>query len=245
MFLGRTSPKQDCIDCHGPRALGDGSSFVDPAIFSRIVFGGDPVRPGEWSTPPVEARVKAAIRARYNDLRDIAAAEAHAREVELQATANAQRVKLEAEADAERVRLQAAAEAQHVKLDAGAHAEATRAIGEAEASATTAKGLAEGEAVRAKGIAEAEAIKARADALAENQDAVIGQQLAEHWPAIVEAAAKPFGNIDQMIVLNGAQGLSETLAQALSQGVAGLQLARNVLNGNSNNSGDPKPETPS
>ena len=175
----------------------------------------------------------------------IAAAEAHAREVELQATANAQRVKLEAEADAERVRLQAAAEAQHVKLDAGAHAEATRAIGEAEASATTAKGLAEGEAVRAKGIAEAEAIKARADALAENQDAVIGQQLAEHWPAIVEAAAKPFGNIDQMIVLNGAQGLSETLAQALSQGVAGLQLARNVLNGNSNNSGDPKPETPS
>src|SRR5215213_8805251 len=175
----------------------------------------------------------------------IAAAEAHAREVELQATANAQRVKLEAEADAERVRLQAAAEAQHVKLDAGAHAEATRAIGEAEASATTAKGLAEGEAVRAKGIAEAEAIKARADALAENQDAVIGQQLAEHWPAIVEAAAKPFGNIDQMIVLNGAQGLSETLAQALSQGVAGLQLARNVLHGSNDNGGDPEPRPPS
>jgi flotillin len=45
------------------------------------------------------------------------------------------------------------------------------------------------EAVRAKGMAEAEAIKARGDALAENQDAVIGQQLAEQWPAIVEAAA--------------------------------------------------------
>ena len=38
-------------------------------------------------------------------------------------------------------------------------------------------------------MAEAEATKARADALAENQDAVIGQQLAEQWPAIVEAAA--------------------------------------------------------
>jgi uncharacterized membrane protein YqiK len=161
----------------------------------------------------------------------IAAAEAQAKEVELQATVNAQRVKLEAGADAERVRLQAAAEAEHVKLDAGAHAEATRSIGDAEASATKAKGLAEGEAVRARGMAEAEAIKARADALAENQDAVIGQQLAEHWPAIVEAAAKPFGNIDQMIVLNGAQGLSETLAQALSQGVAGLQLARSLLSG--------------
>src|SRR5829696_1532235 len=85
--------------------------------------------------------------------------------------------------------------------------------------------------VKAKGMAEAEAIKARADALAENQDAVIGQQLAEKWPAIVEAAAKPFASVDQMIVLNGAQGLSEALAAALSQGVAGLQLARNLLSG--------------
>jgi hypothetical protein len=34
-----------------------------------------------------------------------------------------------------------------------------------------------------------------------------------------------------MIVLNGAAGLSEALAQALSQGVAGLQLARNLLAG--------------
>src|SRR5262249_11255012 len=124
--------------------------------------------------------------------------------------------------------------AEHVRVDAGARAEATRAIGEAEAAATKAKGIAEGEAVRAKGIAEAEAIQARADALSENQDAVIGQQLAEQWPAIVEAAAKPFGTIDQMIVLNGAQGLSDALAQALSQGVAGLQLARNLLAGASN-----------
>src|SRR5205085_1496089 len=96
---------------------------------------------------------------------------------------------------------------------------------------------AEGEAVRAKGMAEAEAIKARADALAENQDAVIGQQLAEKWPEIVEAAAKPFGDIDQMIVLNGAQGLSDALAQALSQGVAGLQMARTLLSGATGSNG--------
>ena len=161
----------------------------------------------------------------------ISGAEAERQEVELAAAANAERVKLAAGADAERVRLNAAAEAEHVRLNASAQAESVKAIGEAEASATQAKGMAEGEAVRAKGMAEAEAIKARADALAENQDAVIGQQLAENWPAIVEAAAKPFGQIDQMIVLNGAQGLSEALAQALSQGVAGLQLARNLLAG--------------
>ncbi len=60
---------------------------------------------------------------------------------------------------------------------------------------------------------------------------MIGQQLAEQWPAIVEAAAKPFGAIDQMIVLNGAQGLSEALAQALSQAIPGLQTARQLLSG--------------
>ena len=154
----------------------------------------------------------------------IAGAEAQAKEVELQAGANAQRVKLEAGAEAERV-----------QVESGARADSTRRVGEAEAAATQAKGLAEGEAVRARGMAEAEAIKARADALAENQDAVIGQQLAQQWPAIVEAAAKPFGDIDQMIVLNGAQGLSDTLAQALSQGVAGLQLARSLLSGATGN----------
>jgi uncharacterized membrane protein YqiK len=80
-------------------------------------------------------------------------------------------------------------------------------------------------------MAEADSIKARAVALAENQDAVIGQQLAESWPAIVEAAAKPFGSIDNLTVLNGAQGLSEVLAQAMSQGASGLQVARSILAG--------------
>jgi uncharacterized membrane protein YqiK len=157
----------------------------------------------------------------------IAHAEAERQEVELAAAGNAQKIKLTA-----------AAEAEHVHLQAEADSGATRMRGEAEAAATQAKGLAEGEAVRAKAMAEAEGIKARADALAENQDAVIGQQLAEQWPAIVEAAAKPFGAIDQMIVMNGAQGLSEALAQALSQGVAGLQLARGLLSGAPGGKGD-------
>src|SRR3954468_1038049 len=171
-----------------------------------------------------EAYQKVTLARAERDSR-ISAAEAKAQEVELAAQANGNRVKVEAGAEAEHVRLEASAQAESVKLR-----------GDAEAGATRARGLAEGDSVRAKGMAEAEAIKARADALAENQDAVIGQQLAEQWPAIVEAAAKPFGGIDQLIVLNGAQGLSETLAQALSQGVAGLQLARNLLAG-SNGSG--------
>jgi uncharacterized membrane protein YqiK len=140
--------------------------------------------------------------------------------------------------------MRAGAEAEQIRLQAAAQAESVQAIGAAEASATKARGLAEGEAVRAKAMAEAEGIKARADALAENQDAVIGQQLAEQWPAIVEAAARPFGAIDQMIVLNGAQGVSEALAQALSQGVAGLQMARNLLSGGNGKGASPNGAVP-
>ncbi|HEY4438998.1 MAG TPA: SPFH domain-containing protein [Candidatus Elarobacter sp.] len=138
---------------------------------------------------------------------DIAAAEARAKQIELQAQADATRVKLAADADSQRTKL----------------------IGEAEGAAIRAKGNAEGDAINARGLAEAAAIKARADALAQNQEAVISQQLAEKWPQIVEAASHAFNNIDQMIVLNGADGVSEIMGKVLSQGAAGLQLARNLL----------------
>src|SRR5262252_5463470 len=143
-----------------------------------------------------------------------ASREAHIHDAE----ARAREIELSAQADASRVKLAAAAQSERVKLE-----------GDAEAHASEARGRAEGEAIRARGVAEADTIKARAEALAGHQEAIIGQQLAEHWPEIVEAAAKPFGDIDQLIVLNGAQGISDTLAQALSQGVAGLQLARRLL----------------
>jgi uncharacterized membrane protein YqiK len=155
-------------------------------------------------------------------LRDanISSAEADARQMELAAQANAVRVRAEADARARQIEVLATAEA-----------ESTRKTGDASAHAKRSVGTAEAEALRAKGLAEAEAIKARAEALAANQDAVIGQQLAEQWPAIVEAAAKPFGAIDQLIVLNGAAGLGDALAQALSQGASALQLARTMIGG--------------
>jgi uncharacterized membrane protein YqiK len=134
-----------------------------------------------------------------------------------------------AEAKARQVELQAEADAKRVQLNATAQASATRQIGEAEAAATQAKGVAEGNAIKAKLLAEADAIRARAEALATNQEAVIGQQLAERWPEIVEAASKAFNNIDQMIVLNGADGVSEILGKVMAQGASGLALARTLL----------------
>ncbi|MEV0597437.1 flotillin domain-containing protein, partial [Nonomuraea cavernae] len=89
---------------------------------------------------------------------------------------------------------------------------------------------------QAKGLAEAAAIRARAQALAENQEAVIAQQLAERWPEVVEAGAKAFGGVDHMVVLNGAQGVEELLAKALTLGGTGMGLARALLNGASTTS---------
>lgn len=145
-------------------------------------------------------------------------AEAAAKETELRATADAMRVRAAAEAEAAATRARGLASA-----------EATRATGEAEAAAAQARGLAEAEAARARGLAEAEAIKARASALAENQEAVIAQQLAENWPAIVKAGADAFAGVDHMVVLNGAEGVNDMLAKALTMGGTGLGLARQLL----------------
>jgi flotillin len=168
---------------------------------------------------PADARAyeKVTIAAADRDA-TISGAEAHARETELRALADATRVKTAANADADATR---------ARGEAAAHA--TRATGEAEAAAARARGLAEAEAAKAKGLAEADAIAARATALAENQEAVIAQQLAEQWPEIVSAGARAFGNVDQMIVLNGADGITDMFAKALTLGGTGLGLARSLL----------------
>ncbi|MGW5370016.1 flotillin domain-containing protein, partial [Streptomyces sp. NPDC004011] len=136
---------------------------------------------------------------------------------------------------------------------AGPEAEATRTRGAASAAATGATGVGEAppappwggaaaEATRAKGLAEAEAIKARAAALAENQEAVVAQQLAENWPEIVQAGASAFGNVDNMVLLNGADGMAELFAKALTMGGTGLGLARQLL-ASTNHNGKAAPDT--
>ncbi len=84
-------------------------------------------------------------------------------------------------------------------------------------------------AIEARGRAEAVGIEARAQALASNPDAVIAQQIAEHYPAIVTAGASALGNIDNLVVLNGAEGMEDLLGKALTMGGAGLGLARSLM----------------
>lgn len=47
LFLGRTKEKLECAGCHGVKGRGDGKSFVDPDVFNRVVFRGDPSKMAE------------------------------------------------------------------------------------------------------------------------------------------------------------------------------------------------------
>src|SRR5207237_230019 len=128
---------------------------------------------------PHQAAVERAAR--------IAAAEAKAREVKLDAGANAKRVEIEAAANAKRVEIEATAQARATEQTGLAKAAATRATGEAEAAATA-----------AKLTAEANGIEKRAAALEKNNEAVIAQTLAENAPELVRAAAESFRGIDNL-----------------------------------------------
>jgi flotillin len=139
----------------------------------------------------------------------VAAAEAEKREVELRAEATARKVEIEAAANAKRVEIEAVAAA----------AERT---GEAEARATQVKGEAEASAIQAKLTAEAEGIEARAKALERNQDAVINTTIAEKLPEIVRAAAESFKGIDNLVVLNGAEGMNGMMSQVMGAGLTVL-----------------------
>jgi uncharacterized membrane protein YqiK len=156
-------------------------------------------------------------------------ADASAYEKKVQAEAErAARISI-AEAEAREVELSAAAQAKKIEQIGNSEASVTTTRGRAEGEATKAKGLAEGESIRAKGLAEAEAIAKRAEALEKEADAVIGQQIAEQLPEIVRAAAESFKHVDNLTVLNGAQGISEIISQVIGQAGPALKMAQEAL----------------
>lgn len=125
----------------------------------------------------------------------------------------------------------AQAEREARELAAAAEAKTTTLIGEARAQATKATGDAEASAARARAIAEADGIQARNEALATNSEAVITQQVAERLPEIVAAAAKQYDNVEQLIVLDGAEGLSRGVAGTVGAAAALLPVAQRLMGG--------------
>ena len=134
-----------------------------------------------------------------------------------------------AEAEAREVELAAAAKAKQIEQIGASESRVTSQRGIAEAEATKARGEAEGASIRAKGLAEAESIGKRAEALEKEADAVIGQQIAEQLPEIVRAASESFKHVDNLTVLNGAQGISEIIAQVIGQAGPALEMAQAAL----------------
>jgi flotillin len=176
-------------------------------------------------------------------VRKPADAEAYRQRVEAEGQREA-RIAL-AEAGKRETELKAEADARRTELEAAARAKQVREVGLAEAQTTQARGEAEGTAVRAKGLAEAEAIAKRAEALERESDAVIGQQLAEKLPEIVRAAAESFSKVDNLTILNGAQGVGEILNQIIGQAGPALRLARETVAGTNGKSPDgPGPSAP-
>jgi uncharacterized membrane protein YqiK len=174
----------------------------------------------------LETTVRKPADARAYEQRVNAEGERAAR-IEL-AEASKREVELKAEADARRVELAAAASARQTELAAAATAKQVEQVGAAEATATELKGTAEGKAIEARGVAEATAIAKRAEALAQESEAVIGQQIAEKLPEIVRAASESFQHVDNLTVLNGAQGISEILTQVIGQAQPALDIARRM-----------------
>ncbi len=162
---------------------------------------------------------------------EVVRAETMAAELDAQRQEKVLDTQIRKPADAEAYRQTTLAQAERETTIARAEAEAREVElrGSAQAKATAATGAAEAEAIRLKGLAEAAGIEARAKALAENQDAVIAQQIAENYPEIVKAGAQALGNIDNLVVLNGADGMEDILGKALTMGGAGLGLAQQLM----------------
>lgn len=148
----------------------------------------------------------------------------------------------DAEAYKQRTLAAAARDAQIAAAEGNAREVQLR--GESEAKATELTGRAEAAAIEAKAKAEAAGIKARAEALATNTDAVVAQQLAEAYPEIVRAAASSFEKVGNMVVLNGAQGIEDTLVKTITMGGSGFALAKQLIDSLSAKDADVKPLTP-
>jgi uncharacterized membrane protein YqiK len=147
------------------------------------------------------------------------------------ADAQAYATRKQAEAARDVAIARAQADAKRVELEGAANANATRVMGEAD-----------GAAIEARGLAKAKAIQATSESLARNREAVIAQQLTERMPELVAAAAKSFEAVDNMTVLNGAQGLSEMMTQLMAQGASGMQIAGRILSEARKASGNGRPD---
>jgi uncharacterized membrane protein YqiK len=156
------------------------------------------------------------------------------------AEADRDTTKLRTEAEAFKQRALAEANRDTVKLSTEAEANKRTGLAEADASAAkvaaaaaaeAAKSHADGEAYsqRTVAAAEAEAIDVRANALNDgNQALIAANKLIEMLPQLVQASASSLSGAN-VTLLNGADGVSQTMTSIVGQGLAIYDALRGGL----------------
>lgn len=147
----------------------------------------------------------------------IAQAEAAATQVKLASEAQAYAVAQRGDGDKKAAIALAESKAAAIELEATAQANATQLNGAADAKAKEAVGLAEAAATKANLIAEADGLRAKGEAMKVNSEVIIQQAIAQQLPAMVREAAAPLANIKDLVVLNGADGLTSNITGIVSQ----------------------------
>ena len=141
-----------------------------------------------------------------------------------QQKADADLYKRQREAEARKFEVEKQAEAKKAEAEAAKYAK------EQEAEGIRAVGEAEARAIEAKGVAEAEALDRKAEAMKKYGQAAILEMIVDKLPAITEAAAKPYGDIDNFTVFGGGNG-SDGVGDLVPKNIATTRKIVNDLLG--------------
>jgi uncharacterized membrane protein YqiK len=150
------------------------------------------------------------------------------READLAAQRLEAEVRRPADAEAYRQRTLAEAARDQSKFEAEGTAYQRTTLAEAEAQAARVQADGAAYAERTTADAQAAANQARAGSLRDgNQELIAANRIVENLPAIVEAAAKGIADAN-LTVLNGAEGVSQLLANLVGQGMSILDVLRSA-----------------
>lgn len=132
-------------------------------------------------------------------------------EAQIKKTAEAKKYAEQQEADVALYKRQKEAEAKRYEEEQQAEAlrkkaEADKFAKEQEAAGILAVGKAEAESIKLKGVAEAEGIDKKAEAMKKMGEASVLEMFFNAYPSIMEAAAKPLENVDQITMFGEGNG---------------------------------------
>ncbi len=184
------------------------------------------------SGPLARAEAESAVVAEQTKVAESQVALAAKRyDAEVRERASADRFRVEEEAQANKASELAAVEAEAAR---------ERQIGEARAAAVKAQGEAEANAVELRGVAEATAIQKKGEALGVNGELVIQQTITDLMPEIAAAVAGPLASVDNLVVLDGPEGLTKAVTGGIAAAGTAAEQIRGLVTGEGAHGGEGK-----